>query len=48
MLPALDVLQAIPVLGFLLGLVLAMIALFPTQEIGLELACVMMIFIGQA
>ena len=29
MMPALDVLQAIPVLGFLPGLVLAMIALFP-------------------
>ena len=48
MLPALDVLQAIPVLGFLPGLVLAMIALFPTREIGLELACVVMIFTGQA
>src|SRR4029453_15366617 len=48
MLPVLDVLQAIPVLGFLPGLVLAMIALFPTREIGLELACVIMIFTGQA
>lgn len=48
MLPALDVLQAVPVLGFLPGLVLAMIALFPTREIGLELACVIMIFTGQA
>jgi NitT/TauT family transport system permease protein len=48
MLPALDVLQAIPVLGFLPGLVLAMIALFPTREIGLELACIIMIFTGQA
>src|SRR5262245_26911437 len=48
MLPALDVLQAIPVLGFLPGLVLAMIALFPTRELGLELACIIMIFTGQA
>ena len=48
MLPVLDVLQAIPVLGFLPGLVLAMIALFPTREIGLEFACVIMIFTGQA
>lgn len=48
MLPALDVLQAIPVLGFLPGLVLAMIALFPSQEIGLEIACIVMIFTGQA
>ena len=36
MLPALDVLQAIPVRGFLPGLVLAMVHLFPTREIGLE------------
>src|ERR1700722_3917611 len=48
MLPALDVLQAIPVLGFLPGLVIAMIALFPTRQIGLELACVIMIFPAQA
>lgn len=48
MIPALDVLQAIPVLGFLPGLVLAMIALFPSREIGLELACIIMIFTGQA
>jgi len=38
MIPVLDVLQAIPVLGFLPGLVLAMISLFPTREIGLEIA----------
>ena len=47
MLPALDVLQAIPVLGFLPGLVLALIALFPAHEIGLELACIIMIFTAQ-
>lgn len=47
MLPVLDVLQAIPVLGFLPGLVLAMVDLFPAREIGLELACVLMIFTGQ-
>jgi NitT/TauT family transport system permease protein len=48
MVPALDVLQSIPVLGFLPALVLAMIGLFPTREIGLELACVVMIFTAQA
>jgi NitT/TauT family transport system permease protein len=47
MIPVLDVLQAIPVLGFLPGLVLAMIALFPTREVGLEVACIVMIFTGQ-
>ena len=48
MVPALDVLQSIPVLSFLPGLVLAMISLFPRSEIGLELACIIMIFTGQA
>ncbi len=47
MIPALDILQSIPVLGFLPGLVLAMISLFPNREIGLELACVIMIFTAQ-
>lgn len=46
-LPALDVLQSIPVLGFLPGLVLALVALFPHSNAGLELACVLMIFTGQ-
>jgi len=46
-LPALDVLQSIPVLGFLPGLVLALISLFPDSNVGLELACVLMIFTGQ-
>ncbi len=47
MIPALDILQAVPVLGFLPGLVLAMVALFPTRAIGLEVACIIMIFTGQ-
>ncbi len=47
MVPALDVLQSIPVLGFLPGLVLALVQLFPTRELGLELACVLTIFTGQ-
>jgi NitT/TauT family transport system permease protein len=46
-LPALDVLQSIPVLGFLPGLVLALVGLFPNSNVGLELACVLMIFTGQ-
>jgi NitT/TauT family transport system permease protein len=48
MVPLLDILQSIPVLGFLPGLVLALVALFPHSNIGLELACVLMIFTGQA
>jgi NitT/TauT family transport system permease protein len=46
--PALDILQSIPVLGFMPGLVLALVALFPRSNIGLELAAVVMIFTGQA
>src|SRR5437899_3090845 len=47
MLPVLDILQSIPVLGFLPSLVLALISLFPRSNIGLELAAVIMIFTGQ-
>jgi len=46
-LPALDVLQSIPVLGFLPALVLALVAMFPHSNAGLELACVLSIFTGQ-
>lgn len=45
--PLLDILQSIPVLSFLPGLVLALVALFPSSNIGLELAAVLMIFTGQ-
>jgi NitT/TauT family transport system permease protein len=46
-LPLLDIGQSIPVLGFLPGLVLGLIAIFPYTNIGLELACILMIFTGQ-
>jgi NitT/TauT family transport system permease protein len=46
--PLLDILQSIPVLGFMPGLVLALVALFPRSNAGLELASVIMIFTGQA
>jgi NitT/TauT family transport system permease protein len=36
------------VLAFLPGLVIALISVFPTTNLGLELACVIMIFTGQA
>src|SRR5262245_33076631 len=48
LLPLLDVLQSIPVLSFLPGLVLGLVALFPSSNLGLELAAVLMIFTGQA
>src|SRR5579885_2423731 len=47
MVPLLDILQSIPVLGFLPGAVLALVALFPHTNVGLELACILMIFTGQ-
>jgi NitT/TauT family transport system permease protein len=46
-LPLLDIGQSIPVLGFLPGLVLGLIALFPDTNLGLELAAIIMIFTGQ-
>ena len=46
--PLLDVLQSIPVLGFMPGLVLALVAIFPRSNVGLEMAAVLMIFTGQA
>ncbi|HXY37744.1 MAG TPA: ABC transporter permease subunit [Planctomycetaceae bacterium] len=47
MIPILDVLQAIPVLGFMPGVVLALVALSPSHQLGLETACIVMIFTGQ-
>ncbi len=47
MIPILDVLQSIPVLGFLPSAVLALVAIFPHTNTGLELACILMIFTGQ-
>jgi len=47
LLPMLDILQSIPVLGFMPGLVLALVAIFPHSNLGLELACVLMIFTAQ-
>src|SRR5215813_7605969 len=47
LIPMLDILQSIQVLGFLPGLVIALIALFPRTNTGLELACIIMIFTGQ-
>ncbi len=44
----LDILQSVPVLGFMPGLVLTLVHLFPSSNIGLELAAILMIFSGQA
>ena len=45
--PLLDILQSVPVLGFMPGLVLTFVGLFHQSNIGLELAAVIMIFTGQ-
>jgi NitT/TauT family transport system permease protein len=44
--PVLDVLQSIPILSFLPVVLLTMIALFPRQTLGLELASILLIFTG--
>ena len=47
LIPLLDVLQSIPVLSFLPGVMLAMVALFPGRQLGVELGAILLIFTGQ-
>jgi NitT/TauT family transport system permease protein len=47
MVPLLDTLQSIPVLSFLPGVMVAMVALFPTRQLGVELGSILLIFTGQ-
>src|SRR6202790_1206942 len=47
MIPLLDTLQSIPVLSFLPGVMVAMVALFPARQLGLELGSILLIFTGQ-
>src|SRR5579864_2527201 len=47
MVPLLDVLQSIPVLSFLPGVMLAMVALFPGRQLGVELGAILLIFTVQ-
>lgn len=48
MLPLLDILQSIPILSFMPGVVLGLAALFPGRTLGLELAAIILIFTSQA
>lgn len=48
MVPLLDILQSIPILSFLPVVLLALVAIFPHSNIGLELASVILIFTSQA
>src|SRR4029077_4093043 len=47
MIPLLDTLQSIPVLCFLPGVMLSMVALFPSTQFGLEMGSILLIFTGQ-
>ncbi len=47
MLATLDILQSIPVLSFLPGVMLAMVSLFPARQLGVEIGSVVLIFTGQ-
>jgi NitT/TauT family transport system permease protein len=48
MLPVLDILQSIPILSFMPGVVLGLAALLPGRTLGLELAAIVLIFTSQA
>jgi NitT/TauT family transport system permease protein len=43
----LDILQSIPVLSFLPGVMLAMVSLFPSRQMGVEFGSIILIFTGQ-
>jgi NitT/TauT family transport system permease protein len=47
LIPLLDTLQSIPVLSFLPGVMLSMVALFPDRQLGIELGSILLIFTGQ-
>ena len=47
MVPLLDILQSIPVLSFLPGVMLAMVAIFPNRQLDVELGSILLIFTGQ-
>ena len=47
MIAVLDILQSIPVLSFLPGVMLAMVALIPTRQLGIEMGAILLIFTGQ-
>ena len=47
LIPLLDILQSLPLSAFLAPIELGMVALFPHSEIGVELACIIIIFTGQ-
>jgi NitT/TauT family transport system permease protein len=47
MIATLDILQSIPVLSFLPGVMLAMMSLFPSRQLGIEIGVILLIFTGE-
>jgi NitT/TauT family transport system permease protein len=47
LIPLLDILQSIPVLSFLPPVMLAMVSLFPSRQLGVEIGSIVLIFTGQ-
>ncbi|HWG19645.1 MAG TPA: ABC transporter permease subunit [Terracidiphilus sp.] len=47
MIAVLDILQSIPVLSFLPGVMLVMVSLLPTRQLGVEMGAILLIFTGQ-
>jgi NitT/TauT family transport system permease protein len=47
LIPLLDILQSIPVLSFLPAVMLAMVSVFPSRQLGVELGSIILIFTGQ-
>jgi NitT/TauT family transport system permease protein len=47
LIPLLDTLQSIPVLSFLPPVMVGMVALFPTRQLGVELGSIVLVFTGQ-
>lgn len=47
MIATLDILQSIPVLSFLPGVMLAMMSLFPSRQMGIEMGAILLIFTGE-
>lgn len=47
LIPILDIMQSIPLISFLPVFVLSLIRLFPIERLGLEIACILLIFTSQ-
>lgn len=48
MIPILDILQSVPILSFMPGVVLTLVAIFPGRDLGVELSSVVLIFTSMA